>query len=127
MAGRDLAMRGQAVGEGSAKLSLRGARGREVGHGVAEVRVPDAVELDAHGSLILGHDDERRSARRGCWRAARRRTWCGTSATGSSCTGTGCCRWMRAQSTFEDQRDTTCNRGHKLVGQFVVTLISSAS
>jgi MYXO-CTERM domain-containing protein len=25
---------------------------------VAEVRVPDAVELDAHGSLILGRDDE---------------------------------------------------------------------
>jgi MYXO-CTERM domain-containing protein len=56
--GRDLAVRGQAVGEGIAKLSLRDARGHEVGHGVAEVRVPDAVELDAHGSLILGRDDE---------------------------------------------------------------------
>jgi hypothetical protein len=56
--GRDLAMRGQAVGEGTAALTLRDARGHAVGHGVAEVRVPDAVELDAHGSLILGRDDE---------------------------------------------------------------------
>lgn len=58
--GRDLAVRGQAVGEGTAALTLRDPHGHAVGHGVAEVRVPDAVELDAHGSLILGRDDEAR-------------------------------------------------------------------
>jgi MYXO-CTERM domain-containing protein len=56
--GRDLAMQGQAVGEGTAALTLRDPRGHAVGHGVAEVRLPDAIELDAHGSLILGRDDE---------------------------------------------------------------------
>lgn len=56
--GRDLAVRGRAVGEGTATLSLRNTHGHEVGRGVAEVHVPDAVELDAHGSLILGRDDE---------------------------------------------------------------------
>ncbi len=55
---RDLAMRGQAVGEGTATLTLLDPRGHAVGHGVAEVRLPDAIELDAHGSLILGRDDE---------------------------------------------------------------------
>jgi MYXO-CTERM domain-containing protein len=58
--GRDLAMRGEAVGEGTAALTLRDPRGHAVGHGVAEVRLPDAIELDAHGSLILGRDDEAR-------------------------------------------------------------------
>lgn len=58
LGGRDLAVRGQAVGEGTAALTLRDPRGHAVGHGVAEVRLPDAVELDAHGSLILGRDDE---------------------------------------------------------------------
>ena len=58
--GRDLAVRGQAVGEGTAALTLRDPHGHAVGHGVAEVRVPDAIELDAHGSLILGRDDEAR-------------------------------------------------------------------
>jgi hypothetical protein len=53
-----LAVRGQAVGEGTAQLSLRDPRGHAVGHGVAEVRVPDAIELDAHGSLIMGRNDE---------------------------------------------------------------------
>jgi len=56
--GRDLAVRGQAVGEGTAALTLRDPRGHAMGHGVAEVRLPDAIELDAHGSLILGRDDE---------------------------------------------------------------------
>ena len=56
--GRDLAVRGEAVSEGAAALTLRDPRGHAVGHGVAEVRVPDAIELDAHGSLILGRDDE---------------------------------------------------------------------
>jgi hypothetical protein len=58
--GRDLAMHGEAVGEGTAVLTLRDPRGHAVGHGVAEVRLPDAIELDAHGSLILGRDDEAR-------------------------------------------------------------------
>jgi MYXO-CTERM domain-containing protein len=53
-----LTARGQAMGEGSVELALLDASGEEVGHGVAEVVVPDRVELDAHGSLILGRDDE---------------------------------------------------------------------
>jgi hypothetical protein len=53
-----LASHGQAVGEGTAALRLLDDRGHEVGHGVAEVLVPDRIELDAHGSLILGRDDE---------------------------------------------------------------------
>ena len=56
--GHDLAIRGQAVAEGTATLTLRDRRGNAVGRGQAEVRLPDAVELDAHGSLILGRDDE---------------------------------------------------------------------
>jgi hypothetical protein len=59
---RDLAVQGQAVGEGTAALTLRDPHGHAVGHGVAEVRLPDAIELDAHGSLILGRDDEARVA-----------------------------------------------------------------
>lgn len=58
--GRDLAVRGEAMGEGTAALTLRDPHGHAVGHGVAEVRLPDAIELDAHGSLILGRDDEAR-------------------------------------------------------------------
>ena len=58
--GRDLAVHGEAVGEGTAVLTLRDPHGHAVGHGVAEVRLPDAIELDAHGSLILGRDDEAR-------------------------------------------------------------------
>lgn len=56
--GRGLTAHGQAVGEGTASLRLLDDRGHEVGRGVAEVLVPDQVELDAHGSLILGRDDE---------------------------------------------------------------------
>lgn len=56
--GDGLVAHGQAVGEGTARLRLLDDRGREVGRGVAEVRVPDRVELAAHGSLILGRDDE---------------------------------------------------------------------
>jgi MYXO-CTERM domain-containing protein len=56
--GRELVMRGQAVGEGTARLTLRNGDGDAMGAGVAEVMVPDRVELDAHGSLILGRDDE---------------------------------------------------------------------
>lgn len=56
--GQSVAVHGQAVAEGTAQLRLLDARGHEVGRGVAEVVVPDRVELDAHGSLILGRDDE---------------------------------------------------------------------
>jgi MYXO-CTERM domain-containing protein len=56
--GRSVAVHGQAVAEGTAQLRLLDRRGHEVGRGVAEVVVPDRVELDAHGSLILGRDDE---------------------------------------------------------------------
>jgi hypothetical protein len=55
---RDLAVGGQAVGEGTAMLTLRDPHGEAVGRAVAEVLVPDAVELDSHGSLILGREDE---------------------------------------------------------------------
>jgi MYXO-CTERM domain-containing protein len=55
---RALRARGQAVGEGTVELRLMDPSGDEVGHGVAEVVVPDRVELLAHGSLILGRDDE---------------------------------------------------------------------
>src|ERR1044071_290439 len=54
----DLAVAGHAVGEGTAMLTLRDPHGNAVGRAVAEVLVPDAVELDSHGSLILGRDDE---------------------------------------------------------------------
>ena len=56
--GRGLVAHGQAMTEGTAKLRLLDRRGHEVGHGVAEVLVPDRAELEAHGSLILGRDDE---------------------------------------------------------------------
>ncbi|HEY0992415.1 MAG TPA: hypothetical protein VGD80_35425 [Kofleriaceae bacterium] len=56
--GRGLASHGQAVSEGTAQLRLLDSRGHEVGRGVAEVVVPDRVEIDAHGSLILGREDE---------------------------------------------------------------------
>jgi MYXO-CTERM domain-containing protein len=58
--GLDLAVHGEAVSEGTAMLTLRDPRGHAVGYGVAEVRLPDAIELDSHGSLILGRDDEAR-------------------------------------------------------------------
>jgi MYXO-CTERM domain-containing protein len=54
----DLVVGGQAVGEGTATLTLRDSHGHAVGRAFAEVLVPDAVELDSHGSLILGRDDE---------------------------------------------------------------------
>jgi hypothetical protein len=54
----ELMARGQAVAEGTAELRLLDDRGREIGHALAEVRLPDRVELEAHGSLILGRDDE---------------------------------------------------------------------
>lgn len=56
--GDTLVAHGRAMAEGEAALRLLDHRGREVGRGVAVVRVPDRVELDAHGSLILGRDDE---------------------------------------------------------------------
>src|SRR5262249_59113162 len=56
--GGSLAAHGQAVAEGTAQLQLLDSHGHEVGRGTAEVLVPDRVELDAHGSLILGRDDE---------------------------------------------------------------------
>jgi uncharacterized protein (TIGR03382 family) len=55
---RALRARGQAMGEGTVELRLMDARGDEVGHGEVDVVVPDRVELAAHGSLILGRDDE---------------------------------------------------------------------
>src|SRR5262245_12750658 len=56
--GGEVSAHGQAVAEGTAQLRLLDSRGHEVGRGQAEVVVPDRVELDAHGSLILGRDDE---------------------------------------------------------------------
>lgn len=56
--GTQLSAHGQAVGEGTAELTLLDASGDEVGSATAEVVTPDRVELAAHGSLILGRDDE---------------------------------------------------------------------
>lgn len=56
--GHDLAVRAQAVGEGTAILTLLDPHGHAVGASAVEVAVPDAIELDAHGSLILGREDE---------------------------------------------------------------------
>jgi len=56
--GVHLRARGTAVGEGVATLTVRDRDGDVVGHGLAEVLVPDRVELEAHGYLILGDDDE---------------------------------------------------------------------
>jgi hypothetical protein len=56
--GSGLSATARAMAEGTAELQLLDARGHDVGHGVAEVVLPDRIELDAHGSLILGRDDE---------------------------------------------------------------------
>jgi hypothetical protein len=56
--GRSLAAHGQAMGEGTATLRLLDSKGHEVGRGFAEVLAPDQIGLYAHGSLILGRDDE---------------------------------------------------------------------
>lgn len=47
---------GSALGEGIATLTVRDEDGDVVGHGLAEVLVPDRVELEAHGYLIIGDD-----------------------------------------------------------------------
>jgi hypothetical protein len=56
--GKGLSAQGTAVAEGIANLTLFDAGNVAVGHGVAEVLVPDAIELDAHGYLIMGRDTE---------------------------------------------------------------------
>ncbi len=56
--GASLVARGVAVGEGVANLTVRDAGGHVVGHGDAEVLIPDRIQLEAHGLLILGRDDE---------------------------------------------------------------------
>jgi uncharacterized protein (TIGR03382 family) len=45
-----------ARGVGSVDISVRDGSGHVLGHGKAEVALPDRVELDAHGYLILGLD-----------------------------------------------------------------------
>jgi uncharacterized protein (TIGR03382 family) len=42
---------------GSVDISVLDGSGHALGHGVAEVALPDRVELDAHGYLILGLPD----------------------------------------------------------------------
>ena len=49
---------GIAAAAGDATLTILDTHGDPVGEARVRVRVPDAIELDAHGYLILGRDDE---------------------------------------------------------------------
>ena len=57
---REIAVHGHAMSEGTATLTVVDARGHAVGHGAAEVLAPDRIDVSAHGSLILGREDEAR-------------------------------------------------------------------
>jgi hypothetical protein len=54
--GASYGVRAIAVGEGVVDLAVIDDHGERVGHGRAEVALPDRVELDAHGYLIIGQD-----------------------------------------------------------------------
>jgi len=49
---------GVAVGEGSAELTVFDDQGSVIGSADADVLQPDHIELDAHGYLIMGMDDQ---------------------------------------------------------------------
>ena len=49
---------GFAVGEGSAELTVIDDSGHVIGSADADVLQPDHIELDAHGYLIMGMDDQ---------------------------------------------------------------------
>ena len=53
-----LAANAQAVGAGTTDIIVLDDRGKVVGRGHAEVGLPDRVELDAHGYLIVERPDE---------------------------------------------------------------------
>jgi len=48
----------RAVGEGTVDMAVIDEHGERVGHGLVHVALPDRVELDAHGYLIVGDDAE---------------------------------------------------------------------
>ena len=47
-----------AVGEGTVDMAVIDDHGTRVGHGLVHVALPDRVELDAHGYLIVGDDKD---------------------------------------------------------------------
>ena len=53
-----LSAQAKAVGAGTTDLIVLDDRGHVVGRGHAEVALPDRVELDAHGYLIVGRESE---------------------------------------------------------------------
>jgi hypothetical protein len=55
--GTSLGVHALAVGEGPVDLAVIDDHGERVGHGKAEVALPDEVQLAAHGYLIVGQDD----------------------------------------------------------------------
>ncbi len=50
--------RAQAVGEGDALITVYDSKREPLGVAEVHVRVPDRVQLEAHGYLILGRDDD---------------------------------------------------------------------
>jgi hypothetical protein len=58
ISGQSFVANGVAVGAGVADLTIKDEHGEVVGVGTAEVAAPDRIELDAHGYLILGLDDQ---------------------------------------------------------------------
>lgn len=55
--GTSIGVKVVALAEGSSDIAVIDDKGERVGHGIAEVALPDRVELDAHGYLIVGQDD----------------------------------------------------------------------
>jgi len=56
--GHSIAAKGVAAGVGSASLTVFDDRHHHVGSGVADVLMPDHIELSAHAYLIMGMDDQ---------------------------------------------------------------------
>jgi hypothetical protein len=56
--GHSVAAKGVAVGVGTAELSVFDDRHHHQGSGVADVLMPDHIELSAHAYLIMGMDDQ---------------------------------------------------------------------
>jgi len=55
--GTSLGVHALALGEGPVDLAVIDEHGERVGHGKAEVALPDEIQLAAHGYLIVGQDD----------------------------------------------------------------------
>lgn len=54
--GTSIGVKVVALADGSSDIAVIDDKGERVGHGIAEVALPDRVELDAHGYLIVGQD-----------------------------------------------------------------------